>query len=57
MDTTTLPKLHENAKDFMPINGTDYLELFFSNSKHASQFYKNAFGFQSLAYAVLETGL
>ncbi len=57
MDTSTLPKLHENAQDFMPINGTDYLELYVSNSKQAAHFYKTAFGFQSLAYAGLETGL
>ncbi len=57
METTTLPKLHENAQDFMPINGTDYLELYVSNSKQAAHFYKTAFGFQSLAYAGLETGL
>ncbi len=57
MDTSTLPKLHQNAKDFMPINGTDYLELYVSNSKQAAHFYKTAFGFQSLAYAGLETGL
>ncbi|MCL4163018.1 UNVERIFIED_CONTAM: hypothetical protein GTU68_019588 [Idotea baltica] len=41
----------------MPINGTDYLELYVSNSKQAAHFYKTAFGFQSLAYAGLETGL
>src|SRR6056297_67246 len=57
MDTTTLPKLHENAQDFMPIQGTDYLELYVSNSKQAAHFYKTAFGFQSLAYSGLETGL
>lgn len=57
MVTSTLPKLHEMAKDFMPINGTDYLELYVSNSKQAAHFYKTAFGFQSLAYAGLETGL
>lgn len=57
METTTLPKLHENAQDFMPINGTDYLELYVSNSRQAAHFYKTAFGFQSLAYAGLETGL
>lgn len=57
METSTLPKLHENAQDFMPINGTDYLELYVSNSKQAAHFYKTAFGFQSLAYAGLETGL
>ncbi|KQC30040.1 4-hydroxyphenylpyruvate dioxygenase [Flagellimonas eckloniae] len=57
MSTSTLPKLHDTAKDFMPINGTDYLELYVSNSKQAAHFYKTAFGFQSLAYAGLETGL
>ena len=57
MSTSTLPKLHDAAKDFMPINGTDYLELYVSNSKQAAHFYKTAFGFQSLAYAGLETGL
>lgn len=45
------------AKDFMPINGTDYIELYVGNSKQAAHFYKTAFGFQDLAYAGLETGL
>jgi len=45
------------STDFMPINGTDYLELYVSNAKQAAHFYKSAFGFQSLAYAGLETGL
>lgn len=47
----------EAVTDFMPINGTDYLELYVSNAKQAAHFYKSAFGFQSLAYAGLETGL
>ncbi|MEO0896697.1 MAG: 4-hydroxyphenylpyruvate dioxygenase [Bacteroidota bacterium] len=54
---STLEKVYESAQDFMPINGTDYLELYVSNSKQAAHFYKTAFGFQSLAYAGLETGL
>ena len=57
MNTTTLPKLHKDAQDFMPINGTDYIELYVSNSKQAAHFYKTAFGFQSYAYAGLQTGL
>ncbi|MDT0605699.1 4-hydroxyphenylpyruvate dioxygenase [Croceitalea rosinachiae] len=57
METIILPKLHDNAKDFMPINGTDYLELYVGNSKQAAHFYKTAFGFQSFAYAGLQTGL
>ena len=52
-----LPKLYADAADFMPLNGTDYLELYVSNSKQAAHFYKSAMGFQSLAYAGLETGL
>ena len=54
--TATIPKVYENAADFMPINGTDYLELYVSNAKQAAHFYKSAFGFQSYAYAGLETG-
>ncbi|MDP5120180.1 MAG: 4-hydroxyphenylpyruvate dioxygenase, partial [Spirosomaceae bacterium] len=45
-----------NDTDFMPINGTDYIELYVSNAKQAAHFYKAAFGFQSLAYKGLETG-
>ena len=57
METSTLPNLKDNkAQDFMPINGTDYVELYVGNSKQAAHFYKTAFGFQSLAYAGLETG-
>ena len=50
-------KIFSEAKDFLPINGTDYVELYVGNAKQAAHFYKTAFGFQSLAYAGLETGL
>lgn len=43
--------------EFLPINGTDYIEFYVGNAKQAAHFYKTAFGFQSLAYAGLETGL
>jgi 4-hydroxyphenylpyruvate dioxygenase len=43
-------------KDFLPINGTDYVELYVGNAKQAAHFYKTAFGFQSFAYCGLETG-
>lgn len=42
--------------DFLPLNGTDYVELYVSNSKQAAHYYKTAFGFQSHAYKGLETG-
>lgn len=45
------------STDFMPINGTDYVEMYVSNAKQAAHYYKSAFGYQSLAYAGLETGV
>ena len=56
-NTLDLPKLYNEAQDFMPLYGTDYVELYVSNSKQAAHFYKTAFGFQDLAYAGLETGV
>jgi 4-hydroxyphenylpyruvate dioxygenase len=49
-------KLFKDAKDFLPILGTDYVELYVGNAKQAAHYYKTAFGFQDLAYAGLETG-
>jgi 4-hydroxyphenylpyruvate dioxygenase len=43
--------------DFLPINGTDYIEFYVGNAKQAAHYYQAAFGFQPLAYAGLETGL
>ncbi len=51
-----LKKLFDGAQDFLPINGTDYVEFYVGNAKQAAHFYKTAFGFQSLAYSGLETG-
>tara|TARA_R100001369_G_scaffold29172_1_gene52335 strand:- start:20392 stop:21552 length:1161 start_codon:yes stop_codon:yes gene_type:complete len=51
-----LEKIFEGAKDFLPLLGTDYVELYVGNAKQAAHFYKTAFGFQSLAYKGLETG-
>jgi len=52
-----LEKIFPEADDFLPLLGTDYVELYVGNAKQAAHFYKTAFGFQSLAYAGLETGL
>ena len=51
-----IAKIFDQAQDFLPINGTDYVELYVGNAKQAAHFYKTAFGFQSLAYCGLETG-
>ncbi|MFX3625992.1 MAG: 4-hydroxyphenylpyruvate dioxygenase [bacterium] len=47
----------DTAKDFLPLNGTDYVEFYVGNAKQAAHYYKTAFGFQSLAYAGPETGV
>jgi 4-hydroxyphenylpyruvate dioxygenase len=43
--------------DFLPLQGTDYVEFYVGNARQAVHFYKTAFGFQSLAYAGPETGM
>ncbi len=45
------------GEDFLPLNGTDYVEFYVGNAKQAAHYYKTAFGFQSLAYAGPETGI
>ena len=50
-------KIFEKAQDFLPLLGTDYIEFYVGNAKQAAHFYKTAFGFQSCAYAGLETGV
>ncbi len=50
-------KIFEQAQDFLPLLGTDYVELYVGNAKQAAHYYKTAFGFQDLAYAGLETGV
>lgn len=52
-----LEKIFPEAEDFLPLLGTDYVEFYVGNAKQAAHFYKTALGFQSLAYAGLETGL
>jgi len=43
--------------DFLPLQGTDYVEFYVGNAKQSAHYYKTAFGFQSLAYAGPETGI
>ena len=50
-------KIFEKAQDFLPIYGTDFVELYVGNAKQAAHYYKTAFGFKDLAYAGLETGV
>jgi 4-hydroxyphenylpyruvate dioxygenase len=43
-------------EDFLPLNGTDFVEFYVGNAKQAAYYYQTAFGFQPLAYRGLETG-
>jgi len=52
-----LDKIFPEAQDFLPLLGTDYVEFYVGNAKQTAHFYKTALGFQSLAYAGLETGV
>jgi 4-hydroxyphenylpyruvate dioxygenase len=52
-----LEKIFEGAQDFLPLLGTDYIEFYVGNAKQSAHYYKTAFGYQSLAYAGLETGI
>jgi 4-hydroxyphenylpyruvate dioxygenase len=58
MSTVSAPDTRKpaTAPDFLPLQGTDYVEFYVGNAKQAAHFYKTAFGFQSLAYSGPETG-
>src|SRR5688572_6075185 len=43
--------------DFLPLEGTDYVEFYVGNAKQAAHYYMTAFGFQPLAYSGPETGI
>ena len=51
-----LEKIIPEAKDFLPLLGTDYVEIIVGNAKQAAYYYMSAWGFQPLAYKGLETG-
>ena len=51
-----IEKIFDEAQDFLPILGTDYVELYVGNAKQSAHYYKTAFGFQEVAYSGLETG-
>jgi 4-hydroxyphenylpyruvate dioxygenase len=57
-DTTSLQleKVNPQAEDFLPLLGTDFVELYVGNAKQAALYYMHCWGFQPLAYRGLETG-
>lgn len=50
-------KDRSTTTDFLPLQGTDYVEFYVGNAKQAAHYYMSAFGFQALAYAGPETGV
>jgi len=56
-DPSVAPTPEEDtAEDFLPINGTDYVEFYVGNAKQAAQYYAHLFGFQIRGYRGPETG-
>jgi 4-hydroxyphenylpyruvate dioxygenase len=56
METLTAQRTKQDI-DFLPLNGTDYLEFYVGNAKQAAHYYQSAFGFEPVAYSGLETGV
>ena len=53
-----LEELHKNSSpDFLPLNGTDYIEFYCGNAKQSAYYYQSAWGYELVAYAGLETGV
>jgi 4-hydroxyphenylpyruvate dioxygenase len=55
MATLTQPT-NETQTDFLPLNGTDYVEFYVGNARQAAYFYRAAFGMKLVAYSGPETG-
>ena len=57
MSTQPVVAHKSGAEDFMPLHGIDHVELWVGNAAQAAHFYREALGFEQVAYAGLETGL
>jgi 4-hydroxyphenylpyruvate dioxygenase len=44
-------------EDFLPIQGTDHIELYVGNARQSALYYQHTFGFELIAYAGPETGV
>lgn len=57
MGVSISEKQNDTITDFLPLEGTDYVEFYVGNAKQSAHYYMTAFGFQALAYAGPETGM
>ena len=56
-NTQSLKDLHHAVgEDFLPLKGTDHIELYVGNAKQSAHYYQHAFGFELVAYSGPETG-
>jgi 4-hydroxyphenylpyruvate dioxygenase len=56
-DTLARPAAADAAADFLPLKGIDHVEFWVGNAKQAAAYYRALWGFTSVAYAGLETGV
>ena len=54
--TPSLEKVVPEAEDFLPLLGTDHIELYCGNAKQSAYYYMTAWGYKPVAYSGLETG-
>src|SRR5580692_4537909 len=56
-----MPQLAEHpaaaVTDFLPLNGTDFVEFYVGNARQAAHYYRSAFGMKLTAYSGPETGV
>ncbi|MEO8373537.1 MAG: VOC family protein, partial [Candidatus Solibacter sp.] len=52
-----LEQTRQAESDFLPLNGTDYVEFYVGNARQAAHYYRTAFGFSLVAYCGPETGV
>jgi 4-hydroxyphenylpyruvate dioxygenase len=57
METLDLLEPQTDQQDFLPLNGTDYIEMYVGNARQSAHYFQTAFGFQPIAHAGLATGL
>lgn len=55
MHTDTLLQ-NDTLTDFLPLLGTDHIEMYVGNAKQSAYYYQAALGFELIAYAGPETG-
>jgi 4-hydroxyphenylpyruvate dioxygenase len=46
-----------DTQDFLPLNGTDHIEMYVGNAKQSAYYYQSAWGYELIAYAGPETGV